>query len=349
MNKKRVVIICILLLLPLVITALTVVICDPFFHYHKPIKGYPYALENERYQNDGIAKHFDYELMITGSSTTQVLLPSCASELWGCEAVRMSFAGGSLYETAGLVDTAVSSNKDLKVVIRGLDIGRLVQEKDTVDYEDIPEYLYDKNPFNDYRYLFNRDVMTSIGRSAAKLASGQKADSFDDYENWNDSKVFGKEAVLTTFERLPLTDEKQVFTEEDRRIEDENLYENIIKTAKNNPDIEFIVFIPPVNVCYWDASLRSGGFDYTLDALSEAFLKRSEADNIKVYAFDDCTEITCNFDNYIDGLHFGEETGKYILESIHSDNHRITMDNKDEYLDRIRNIYSAYDYESIFK
>ena len=74
MNKKRVVIICILLLLPLVITALTVVICDPFFHYHKPIKGYPYALENERYQNDGIAKHFDYELMITGSSTTQVLL-----------------------------------------------------------------------------------------------------------------------------------------------------------------------------------------------------------------------------------------------------------------------------------
>lgn len=34
---------------------------DPYFHYHKPdTDDYFYSLDNERSQNDGISKHFDY-------------------------------------------------------------------------------------------------------------------------------------------------------------------------------------------------------------------------------------------------------------------------------------------------
>lgn len=348
MSKKRAIIICIILFLPSFLVALLVFTFDPFFHYHKPLPKYPYVLENERYQNDGIAKHFDYELLITGSSTSQVLLPSYASSLWEYNAIRTSFAGGSLKETGNLVNTAIKSNSNLKVVIRGLDLGRIVQEKDTLDYEDIPFYLYDKNPLNDYKYLLNKDVMINIAGSLVKLIKGQSPDSFDDYENWNNTKTFGKDAILSNFERIAVIENKQIYTERDRAITDDNLYENIIKTASNNPDIDFMVFIPPVNVLYWDASLRSGSFEYTLAALDESFSKLLELDNIKVYAFDDCTEITCDFDNYIDSLHFSEEVGTYILDSIYSDNHRITEENKDDYLNRLRDIYSTYDYDSIF-
>lgn len=35
------------------------IIVDPFFHYHKPLPGLFYVLNNERYQNDGILKNFD--------------------------------------------------------------------------------------------------------------------------------------------------------------------------------------------------------------------------------------------------------------------------------------------------
>lgn len=332
----------------MVIFSLSVVIFDPFFHYHKPLPGYPYILERERYQNDGIARHFEYELLITGSSTSQVLLPSKAEGLWEYNSIRLSFAGGSLKETSDLVNTAVSSNKDLKVVIRGLDLGRIVQEKDTVDYEDIPIYLYDKNPFNDYKYLFNRDVFTDIARSLVKLIKGQGADNFDDYENWNDTKVFGKEGVLSTFDRIPYSSEKQIYTDKDKAITDENLYENIIKTASENPQIDFIIFIPPVNVCYWDACIRSGSFDYTLSALDEAFDELLKVENIRVFAFDDCYDMTCDFDNYIDSLHYSEEVGNYMLASMFSGAHRITTNNKNEYLNRLHAFYSTYDYESIF-
>ena len=42
---------------------------DPFFHYHKPdTEKYFYELNNQRSQNDGVIRHFDYDAMITGSS-----------------------------------------------------------------------------------------------------------------------------------------------------------------------------------------------------------------------------------------------------------------------------------------
>ena len=44
---------------------------DPFMHYHKPLTDvFYYNLNNERSQNDGITKHFDYDALITGSSMT---------------------------------------------------------------------------------------------------------------------------------------------------------------------------------------------------------------------------------------------------------------------------------------
>ena len=45
---------------------------DPFFHYHKPkTNEYFYILNNQRSQNDGIIKRFDYTGLITGTSMTE--------------------------------------------------------------------------------------------------------------------------------------------------------------------------------------------------------------------------------------------------------------------------------------
>lgn len=45
---------------------------DPYFHYRKPnVDGYFYTLYNERSQNNGISKHFDYDALITGTSMTE--------------------------------------------------------------------------------------------------------------------------------------------------------------------------------------------------------------------------------------------------------------------------------------
>lgn len=40
---------------------LSIFAIDPMFHYHAPLKFLSYPLVNERYQNNGIARHFDYD------------------------------------------------------------------------------------------------------------------------------------------------------------------------------------------------------------------------------------------------------------------------------------------------
>lgn len=43
---------------------LSIFAIDPMFHYHAPLKFLSYPLVNERYQNNGIARHFDYDSVI---------------------------------------------------------------------------------------------------------------------------------------------------------------------------------------------------------------------------------------------------------------------------------------------
>ena len=55
----------------IVLMAAMVAVIDPFFHYHKPLGAFYYTLDNERDQNDGITRHFEYNALITGTSMTQ--------------------------------------------------------------------------------------------------------------------------------------------------------------------------------------------------------------------------------------------------------------------------------------
>ena len=72
---------------------------DPFFHYHKPdLEGYFYPLNNERSQNDGISKYFDYDALISGTSMTQNFRTTEADKIFGCNSIKVAYSGGSYKE-----------------------------------------------------------------------------------------------------------------------------------------------------------------------------------------------------------------------------------------------------------
>ena len=64
-----------------------VVYVDPFMHYHKPIiSKFFYSLDNQRSQNDGIIKYFDYDAIITGTSMIENFKTSEFDKLFkGCD------------------------------------------------------------------------------------------------------------------------------------------------------------------------------------------------------------------------------------------------------------------------
>ena len=103
---------CILtLVISLTFIALLVIIVDPYFHYHKPFSFLSYRLYEERYTNDGISRHFDFDAMITGSSITQNFKPSEMDALFHANTVKESFSGAGYQELADNLDRALSRNK----------------------------------------------------------------------------------------------------------------------------------------------------------------------------------------------------------------------------------------------
>ena len=71
----------------MIFVVLLQIIVDPYFHYHKPIT--KYRLNDERYINDGIARHFDYNAIITGNSLCQNFSTSQYDELFGTNSVKL--------------------------------------------------------------------------------------------------------------------------------------------------------------------------------------------------------------------------------------------------------------------
>lgn len=133
---------------------------DPLFHYHKPLEKYKYPINNERYQNDGITKNFEYESIITGTSMTENFKKSEADKIFGSDFIKVPFAGGHYKEINDNLKRAYNSGKNIKYIIRCLDYSHLVEGKDTYR-EDIeyPFYLYNSNLFDDVNYVLNKSIL----------------------------------------------------------------------------------------------------------------------------------------------------------------------------------------------
>lgn len=119
---------CVILIAGMVIAA--VVYVDPFMHYHKPLKDvFYYNLNNERSQNDGITKHFDYDALITGSSMTENFKTTELDEIFGVRSIKVPYSGGSYKELNDNLVIAMRTHPGLKVIVRCLDMDRFLIRK----------------------------------------------------------------------------------------------------------------------------------------------------------------------------------------------------------------------------
>ncbi len=328
-----------------------VVYVDPFFHYHKPVPGLAYPIDSERYQNDGISRHFEYDAVLTGTSMMENFKTSLFDRLFGARSIKIPFAGGYYKEVDQAVSRAVSYNPHIRMVCRGLDRSFLLQEADAVNpAAPAPDYLWDDNLWNDVEYILNKEVIFGNLRAvSARTRAGEKTTDFDEYMHWAPEKEWGHEAVLKTYDRQEPEKEQKPFTEEDRRMVLENLEQNVLRTARENPQITFYCFIPPYSIAWWDSELMvKGEFERQMEAyrlMAETLLS---CENIRLFAFDDVYEITCDLGNYMDVIHYSEEVGDQLLTFMAEGKHEITEENTEQYFDKITRFYQSYDYESIY-
>lgn len=325
---------------------------DPYFHYHAPLDFVRYELKNERYQNNGIVKHFTYDAIITGSSMTQCFKPSELDALFGVNAIKVPYSGGSYKEVNDNLIVATQHNDDIKMIVRCLDANRFFNDKDQMDYTDYPFYLYDDSIWNDASYLFNKTIfMTAIQNLHGYLATGSNYYSLDDYSNWSIYETYGKEVVDASYDRSTVekVEEMLPITEEEYAAMDANIEQNITRLAEENPDIEFYIYFSPYSIYYFDYIYLTGQLERHLLAERYYIEKLLAYDNIHVFSFFTEYDTICDQDNYKDIAHHSGDVNSRILQWIKEGKHELTKDNYEAYCQEEWEFYMNYDYDALFE
>lgn len=354
MGKKWVIGTLVFLGSSLIIVGGITAVFDPFFHYHKPLKGVYYNYgATDYYINNGMVRNLEYDTVITGTSMTSNFKMQEANELFGVKSIRVSFLGEGFKVINDTLETAVKYNPDLKMVIRGVDDAWFISEADWKARETYPEYLYDDNLWNDVYYLYNKSVYEDyILPSLINTVKKEKSHTLDQ-GGFGSKEETGKEQVLKTYERKEKEVKKidPVETDDFFQILNKNLDTNVLSVVKDNPDIEFYLFLPPYSILWWD-SLNQYGADVLkrrIDLQQFAIEKMLEYDNIKLFSFYNNFDLICDFNNYVDVTHYSAEVNSQILHWMKEEKYELTKENYQEYLDEIRGFYCNYDYDAIFE
>lgn len=353
MTGKKYAISCIIIVLCILCLFIIVTyVFDPFFHYHKPYDGIAYNLNYQRYQNDGILKHFDYDAVITGTSMIENSRTSELDQLFDVKSVKVPFAGATHKEINDNLIVAIENNKNIKMVIRSLDMSHLFDKYSAMRYDEdfYPRYLYDNLIYNDVKYIFNKTIFFKYTlQTMSKSFKNEDSTLFDDYSKWYDKREFGKEAILKEYERPDVRLPETNLTEIEKNNIRNNFNKNIIQIAKDNPNIDFYLFFPPYSIYYWDELNQNGTINKTLDALEYVIEMLVEIDNINLYSFINEYDIICNPDIYRDQAHYNEKINSQMLMWMKEGHDLLTKDNYKEYMKKVRKFYTEYNYEKLFE
>lgn len=349
----------ILLYLALVLGALStiayqVIKIDPFFHFHEPDTSlYFYSIDNQRSQNDGITKHFEYDALITGTSMTENFKTTEMDEIFGTKSIKVPYSGGTFKEINDNLKIALQYNPELKTVVRGLDMNFFITDKDEMrqDLGEFPTYLYDENVFNDVNYIFNRDIV--FGRVYSMMKAKRNNEnitgitSFDQYSSWAEGATFGKNNIKPDGFSKCKPGVPQYLSKEEKEIVISNITQNVTSLAEEYPDVTFYYFFTPYSAIWWQNKINDGTIYKYHEAEKIIIEQILQYENIHLFSFNNMTEITMDLNNYSDWLHYGPWINSLMLRYMYEDKCRLKKDNYQKYLEKEWNYYLNFDYESL--
>lgn len=332
--------------LTLTVLAGITALIDPFLHYHKPLPFLEYPLKDERYQNDGMARHYSYDSVITGTSMSLNFKCSEFNELWGADALKIAYSGASFHELSASIQRCFSYRPDIRFIVCSLDGNLLNTPADYNSYAGYPTYLYDDWFFNDTSYLLNKDVIPKTLAVINYTRAGEKTPDRDMYGNWAQYANFGAETVLRDFEPLPVSEEELFLTDADIERISDNISQNFLELAEEHPDTEFYFFFPPYSICYWDSLVRSQQLGTALDSQKLSAELLLSAENVHVFDFSKRTDIISDLNNYTDTIHYSEKVNSEILRCMSNGECELVYDELDAYYKDVKDLYESYDFTS---
>ena len=327
----------------LALCAGTVRMADPFFHYRAPDPEGEVWFD-QRAQSAGLLRSQEYRTVLMGSSLAANYRPFWFDVFYDTSTVKVTFPNGGFREFTTALDYAYE-RQDVERVIFGLDPNLLSRSPAEEPYQ-LPDYLYDDNPWNDGQYLLNKDALFRSGYTVLKKLQ-RETQTLQDAFVWDGNVFFSRELALAGYERPERTGETapaDAFLESSR----ENL-RTVTGWLEAHPDTEFIIFFSPYSILFWDKMDRQGETEAMLTMLADAIETLLAYGNAELQFFMADRDIISNLDNYADHIHVAGRVTYRLAEAMPTGQYRLTEENWRDVLDGLREFVVNYDYESIWE
>ncbi len=339
-----------LVVLGLGLCAALVVYVDPFFHYHAPLKDFPYVVDNQLSQNPGMAENMVYDSCIIGSSMTVNFDTDDFNEIMGLDTLKVSYSGAYPRDDYNILSVVFDENtlarqtEPVRAVFFAMDIPTMTADPAETKYP-LPEYLYDEQPINDVNYLLNKDVLLQY--IARPVIQGRGSDLSEIYFSWWTPDYYNIQWVMHTYEEPEKSD--VVYTEDDvLPTTQANLEKNILPFVEENPNTQFYFFFPPYSILYWHNLKQEGFYDaafYQYQYVADVLLQYA---NVHLFYFQTMNEVT-DLNNYSDYSHYKPEINRFMVEYFKSGDYQIRSSKEmSEALDKMRGMIDSFDYDELF-
>lgn len=319
--------------------AAVVYFVDPCLYYRIPEEWDP-VLFSERYQAAGLAKNVPADTVLMGTSLAANYRRSEIAETFGTTAVRITIPDGYLSEFDKTMDVLFRS-QDPQRVIFGLDANILVRDESGLTSA-MPDYLYNGNPFDDVKYLINKDTLYY---SAYVLMANRwdEADTLDEGFTWDGDVWWNHATALANYTRPEIVQET-VPADAYLRHASDNL-DVVEGWITAHPETEFDIFFPPYSILFWDKTARLGETEAVFAALDLACERLLQYDNVRLYNFLMDPDIVLDLDNYCDYVHHSGAVCTQVLAKMAAGECRMTEENYRDTLAQWRDFVVDYDYE----
>jgi len=311
---------------------------DPLHFYHRPYVHGTFVT-NQRYQNPGLAKNYEYDAVVIGTSHTENFSPRQMGEVLGWRVLPLAISGSTAREQRLILTKALESGQ-VRRVLWGLDFNSFRCEPDEVrlEYGDFPLFLYEETPLTPVRYLLSRDTLNFSRRALA----GKGARDLESLHAWPEKFEFSEERVLAAwrFERASSGRKMRAIGGALRRPVDEALRENVrvnlVELVERHPEVEFHLFFPPYSILTYvnDFARADDQFADRMRFKEQVVHELGNNAHCRLYDFETAFEVTHDLGNYKDLWHYGRRINDFIVEAIARNEHRIDRDNAPELLAR---------------
>ena len=324
--------------------AALVYIVDPFEQYRES-RILP-LYDQESYNNPGIAKSYDYDAVILGTSMVEMSNPSVIDECFGVSSVKLPMRGSHTAQMGWQLSHVLDIKPDLKLAILAVDAYSLMAPPD--DMEEIVEYLWNDSLMDDVNYLFNRDVLLVKIPKMLKNISKSTASKRDDMYKWTDV-TFAAQSVFDTVTwraQGEMTDAEYRLSRSTENIE-RHLKAHILA----HPDTTFKIYMPPYSVGYWYHFTRGGLSEQQFRSRARVCELLLDCENVEIYDYSSRIEWITDLDEYFDYSHHSEKMSDNIMRAMAAGESRITsVEQMQQGSQRIREAVDAFaaQYEPVY-